>query len=263
MLDTRDLIADKSLWAQGTMESMDDPSCQVLRWLHSQRHSPPKTLQGPIEKFQPQNGGVTLKSFIPLLCLLLFAVAFNASAQQYEDIVYLKDGSMIRGIIVEQVPNEYLKIRIQGGTVFIFKMADVSKIAKEVSTTPMSFQRKKHPGIAFALSFLVIGTGQAYNGQLEKALAHWLVAGGCIWLTYAGLEDNYWGDRDGDDHLAILGIAFGLGNWIWSMIDAPFSAIEINRQRSQNQGISLIEDHLLLEPYISQKTRGAMLSLRF
>tara|TARA_B100000315_G_C14395818_1_gene504172 strand:- start:611 stop:739 length:129 start_codon:yes stop_codon:yes gene_type:complete len=39
--------------------------------------------------------------------LLLFLVFFSGFifAQQYEDVVYLKNGSIIRGVIIEEAPN--------------------------------------------------------------------------------------------------------------------------------------------------------------
>ena len=42
-----------------------------------------------------------------LLSVLLFGITYS---QQYEDVVYLKDGSIIHGIIIEQAPDKYIKI---------------------------------------------------------------------------------------------------------------------------------------------------------
>jgi hypothetical protein len=55
---------------------------------------------------------------------LLFAFAFNAllsiAQTNYEDVVYLKNGSIIHGIIIEQIPNESLKIK-SGQNIFVYK----------------------------------------------------------------------------------------------------------------------------------------------
>lgn len=46
-----------------------------------------------------------------LLSITTFAtLAFTMNAQQYQDVVYLKNGSVIRGLITEQIPNKSLKI---------------------------------------------------------------------------------------------------------------------------------------------------------
>lgn len=47
------------------------------------------------------------------------------------DVVYLKNGSMIVGSIIEQVPNENLKIQTKDGSVFVYPMSDISRITKE------------------------------------------------------------------------------------------------------------------------------------
>ena len=65
-----------------------------------------------------------------LLCIFMF-VASLASAQTLEDVIYLKNGSIYRGTIIEQVPGESYKIQITGGTVFFVTVPEVQKITKE------------------------------------------------------------------------------------------------------------------------------------
>ena len=40
-----------------------------------------------------------------VLFILLFCIIFS---QQYEDVIYMKDGSIIKGLIIERVPNDYI-----------------------------------------------------------------------------------------------------------------------------------------------------------
>ncbi len=47
------------------------------------------------------------------------------------DIVYLKNGSIIRGAVVELVPDSTVKILTVDSSVFVFRMAEVSRISKE------------------------------------------------------------------------------------------------------------------------------------
>lgn len=66
--------------------------------------------------------------------VISIAIAFNASAQnQYDDVVYLKNGSVIHGVIIEQVPNQEIKIQTKDGNIFVYKIDDVQKMTKEVS----------------------------------------------------------------------------------------------------------------------------------
>ena len=48
-----------------------------------------------------------------------------------EDVVYLKDGKIIRGMIMEQIPNQSLKLQTSDGNVFIYKFDEIEKIVKE------------------------------------------------------------------------------------------------------------------------------------
>jgi hypothetical protein len=47
-----------------------------------------------------------------------------------EDIVYLKNGTIIHGVILELIPNQTLKIQTPDQSLFILKMEDVEKITK-------------------------------------------------------------------------------------------------------------------------------------
>ena len=109
-----------------------------------------------------------MQRYIIILCVLIFTVVSHASAQQYQDVVYLKNGSIIRGIIIEQIPGESLKIQTQGGSVFVFRMSEIVKIVKESTMVQTTIKSQKSPGIAFVLSFLIVGTGQAYNEEYER-----------------------------------------------------------------------------------------------
>ena len=71
-----------------------------------------------------------MKKFLLALMGIAF-MAGSAFAQQYQEVVYLKNGSIVRGVITEQVPNESLKIQTADGSVFAYLMKDVEKITKE------------------------------------------------------------------------------------------------------------------------------------
>jgi hypothetical protein len=68
-----------------------------------------------------------------LLFLVFFLSASYAYAQQYEDVVYLKNGSVIHGTIVEQVPNVSVKVKTRDGNIFVYKIEEIEKMTKEVS----------------------------------------------------------------------------------------------------------------------------------
>lgn len=71
-----------------------------------------------------------------------------------EDVVYLKNGGIFRGSVLEQVPNQTLKIETIGRNVFVVQMADVERIVKEPiagapgsATTPKPAAPDKAPAL--------------------------------------------------------------------------------------------------------------------
>ena len=66
-----------------------------------------------------------------LLLTLLLSISTYVAAQNYTEVVYLKNGSVIKGVIIEQVPNVSLKIKTGDGSLIICQMNDVEKIIKE------------------------------------------------------------------------------------------------------------------------------------
>jgi len=70
-------------------------------------------------------------SFLILCSFFLAILSINAQGN-YEDVVYLKNGSIIHGVIIEQVPNQSIKIQTRDNNVFVYKMDEIEKIAKEI-----------------------------------------------------------------------------------------------------------------------------------
>lgn len=219
-----------------------------------------------------------MQRFIWVVCLIVLAgtsEGFAQQVQQLEDVVYLKNGGVVRGTIIEEVVGKSLKIRTGYGNVFVYGMDEIVKITKEpvVRARGQIGVPKKNPWLAFGLSALVTGGGQFYNGQHSKgiALLGWSILGAGLML--GGLEDNYenrWGqmvDPDDDDGRLAFGFLVWLSSSLWSMIDAPISANSINRQ---SQGFSyrhLIElggDRVVLglDPVVSENL-GTRLTLHF
>jgi len=75
-----------------------------------------------------------MKHLILFLCL---SAPLFAHAQQ-KDVVYLKNGSIIKGNVLEAVQNGTIKIETRDGSLFVFNMDDVIKIEKENITTNAS-----------------------------------------------------------------------------------------------------------------------------
>jgi len=74
-----------------------------------------------------------------LWTVALLMAAFSTQAQNLEDVIYKKDGSVLRGTLVEQdFENGRYKIQLQGGSLFSVNKADIEKITKEAPTSSIS-----------------------------------------------------------------------------------------------------------------------------
>ena len=69
------------------------------------------------------------KIIIILFCLI--QSAFLSAQTQYQDVVYLKNGSIIKGMIVEEVPNKTYTVNTTDGSVIVVNISDIAKLRKE------------------------------------------------------------------------------------------------------------------------------------
>ncbi len=91
-----------------------------------------------------------------LIFLFVFITISFTQNTKAVDVVYLNDGSIIKGDIIEIIPNETIKIKIIGGNVFVFQMSTVKSIKQEIEslssveqdtkTDKLINETKKYPG---------------------------------------------------------------------------------------------------------------------
>ncbi len=147
------------------------------------------------------------------------------------DIIYLKNGSIIKGTIIDQVPKQSIKIKTRDGNLLVYNAADIEK------TSTVNYSEKK-PVVAFLWSALLIpGAGQFYNGQCGKGIIMSVIDIAASVELYRALNDyttiteygiSYKNWNGGEATIVCLGVM--LADAIWSDIDAPVSANAINRR---------------------------------
>ena len=73
-----------------------------------------------------------------MLLFFCFGLSLWLNAQSTVNVVHLKNGSVLKGVIMEQVPNESLKLRLYDGSIFVFRADEIEKITLEeaVQTEP-------------------------------------------------------------------------------------------------------------------------------
>lgn len=67
------------------------------------------------------------------ICVFVFLLlaTLPSNAQNYLDIIYTKSGSIVKGVIIETIPNVSYKIKTADGNVFVFKNEEIEKIEKQ------------------------------------------------------------------------------------------------------------------------------------
>jgi len=83
---------------------------------------------------------IVTMSVLSLIFLMILSVQAIAQTAQ-DDVVYLKNGGVIRGVIIEQTPGKSLKIQTKDGNIFVYVFDDITKITKEENTAGKSTKR--------------------------------------------------------------------------------------------------------------------------
>lgn len=179
--------------------------------------------------------------FIIYFFVAAFVMISQVFAQQMEDVVYLKNGGVIRGNIVEQIPSQSLKIQTRDGNVLVYSMDEIAKISKEpvimrghtgvqkerteqftpstTNPTAISAQEDRARKLAQIDREIAAAERTKRNGIILFLLGVGAQAGG--WYAFAPEIDLYTGDiSSGSEGLwqaAIWGgfIAEVWGAWKW------------------------------------------------
>ena len=72
-----------------------------------------------------------MKKILFIVTLLFVVAQVSFSQSEVKEVVYLKNGSIIKGMIIEEIPNKSLKIETSDGSIFVCDIKDVEKITKE------------------------------------------------------------------------------------------------------------------------------------
>lgn len=140
---------------------------------------------------------------ILLLMTLLCAFSSTLFAQQFQEVVYLKNGSVIRGMIIEQVPNESLKIQTADGNIFAYKMSEVERITKEQPFDNKEFNdkgdrdykiKKGYRGfVDFGYTFGLEGEDKYHDpdNRIDFLTSHGYQFNSCLFIG-VGAGYSYW-----------------------------------------------------------------------
>ncbi|MCL3853042.1 MULTISPECIES: hypothetical protein [Parabacteroides] len=122
-----------------------------------------------------------MKRVLFVFVFLFAAMQWSFAQSDMKEVVYLKNGSIIKGIIVEQVPNKSLKIQTADGSLFVCDMKDVEKITKEAvygshnrsySSRDLNTKYVKRGYKGFVDFGYTVGTGDFSEGRVELTTSH-------------------------------------------------------------------------------------------
>lgn len=87
---------------------------------------------------------LTIIGIAAFLCCFSAPIQAQEDNLLLEDVVYLNNGSIIRGTLIELKMNEYVKIEDRAGNTWVFNYTDVSKVVKEPAQ-PSTYKQTKPP----------------------------------------------------------------------------------------------------------------------
>lgn len=196
-----------------------------------------------------------MRSFVVSLVIvfLLLVLSSGVVFAEMTDVVYLKNGSIIKGMIIETIPNESIKIETADGSIFVYSMDEVQKMTKEktVGKKPKQPIKLKSRSTATILAvatgfFSLGGSGQIYNGEYVKGLGVLVVQFGSAVILTGGGED-FW-------------VLPFFASYAYGIYDANVSAKRINEARLQEYEEKEISTSL---NYIPHQGLMASYSMRF
>ncbi|MFS4494115.1 hypothetical protein [Maribacter sp. 2308TA10-17] len=91
---------------------------------------------------------------LPIVFLQLFLV-FASAQDSPQDIIYLKDGGIIRGIILEQIPDVAVKIKIVGDNVLVYPLNEIEKVSKAQGSSLIGENNRRDKNVKGYLGFSV------------------------------------------------------------------------------------------------------------
>jgi len=72
-----------------------------------------------------------MKRFV--ICLLALVICATTCMVMAQDVVYLKNGSVIKGSLIEMIPNQSIKVQTADGSLFVYQMSEVDRIERDTN----------------------------------------------------------------------------------------------------------------------------------
>lgn len=131
---------------------------------------------------------------LSFLLLLLITVGVKSANAQNQESVYLKNGSVLRGVITEQVIGQDIKLQTRDGSLWVFSYDEIEKITKDPvnsyvkSRNPLAETYKPHyeGGVSLFTSGLGVGLWTSHGCAIIPYLYVGAGAGFGAYFGYYG-----------------------------------------------------------------------------
>lgn len=132
-----------------------------------------------------------MKTKIQWICALLLGCCTSLFAQQYQEVIYMKDGSVVKGFIEKQIPCVSITVQTEEG-IRQFASEEILRIEKELVGSSESTVRSRkremkstgYRGFVEASSIFSVGKDK-YNSIINVSTSHgyqfnpyWFTGGG-------------------------------------------------------------------------------------
>lgn len=162
----------------------------------------------------------------PILWTIVFLLISQYIFADNSQLIHLKDGKWITGILVESIADS-IKILLPNGSSYKANVADIESIqviesVPVVEETPKQSVNRAFP-LALSIYFPLHGLGQFYNHDTDKGIFYLSLGIVGTTLIYSGYRKEI--DKKGSGKIELqIGSIIYLGSLIYSCIDAYRSA---------------------------------------
>ena len=116
---------------------------------------------------------------LTILIILLVSILYPQNTQTLDTVV-LRDGSTIRGTLIEVVPNKHIKIKTTGGSALTLDMSEVLNINRGLANSPTELRLNNQYGMNHI----------NYQAKINFCKYSWAITAGITLLGSAAIGDE-------------------------------------------------------------------------
>jgi hypothetical protein len=152
-----------------------------------------------------------MRIFISLLAIGLFLTTFCLAQNADQDVVYLKNGGIMHGKVIELIPEKSVKLQTSDGNIQVFTMAEIESIKKETIPAEVVLPEPRNKIESWYLYF-ALGYGRSYYPDPLQGIVDDL--GSLPGVSHVGISLEvpgvYWPLHD--NHTLLGGSLNGIGD---------------------------------------------------